>query len=486
MSAVTSRGGASHALPPIAATGQPHAPPPSPRAATLRLAIFGLRAALEAVGHNTLRAALTSLGILFGVASVIAMLAIGKGAEQEILTQMKLLGSNNVLITPLVEQKQGNADEEKDEKETKRYTPGLTALDAQSIASVVPGVSAVSAELSLQTMATREGRRRSVKLVGVDSGYFDAFNLQLAEGRRFAAAHVARGMPVAVIGSGLRARFFTTEPPLGRRIKVGDVWLTVVGVLAPRPISEQTAQRLGIRDANMDVYVPLSTALLRYRNRAQVTNRDVERAGREEGSGEESTPRNEDAATRAERLNPNQLDRLVVRVADARQVSQVADVVQRLMARRHNQVVDFEVSVPEMLLKQEQRTKTIFNVVLGAIASISLIVGGIGIMNIMLASVLERIREIGVRRALGASQRDVLAQFLAEAVLISLAGGMAGILVGVGLSLGIERFANIATIVSPLSVVVAFGVSLTVGLVFGIVPAWRAARQDPVVCLRYE
>jgi putative ABC transport system permease protein len=486
MDAVTAHGGAPLAPPPVAAAGHPDAPPASPRAATLRLAIFGLRAALEAVGHNTLRAALTSLGILFGVASVIAMLAIGKGAEQEILTQMKLLGSNNVLITPLVEQKQENADEEKDEKQTKRYTPGLTALDAQSIASVVPGVSAVSAELSLQTMATREGRRRSVKLVGVDSGYFDAFNLQVAEGRRFAAAHVARGMPVAVIGSGLRARFFTTEPPLGRRIKVGDVWLTVVGVLAPRPISEQTAQRLGIRDANMDVYVPLSTALLRYRNRAQVTNRDVERAGREEGSAEESTTRNEDAATRAERLNPNQLDRLVVRVADARQVSQVADVVQRLMARRHNQVVDFEVSVPEMLLKQEQRTKTIFNVVLGAIASISLVVGGIGIMNIMLASVLERIREIGVRRALGASQRDVLAQFLAEAVLISLAGGMAGILVGVGLSFGIERFAKIATIVSPVSVVVAFGVSLTVGLVFGIVPAWRAARQDPVVCLRYE
>jgi putative ABC transport system permease protein len=156
------------------------------------------------------------------------------------------------------------------------------------------------------------------------------------------------------------------------------------------------------------------------------------------------------------------------------------------MARRHNQVVDFEVSVPEMLLKQEQRTKTIFNVVLGAIASISLVVGGIGIMNIMLASVLERIREIGVRRALGASQRDVLAQFLAEAVLISLAGGCAGILIGVALSFGIERFAGIATIVSPLSVIVAFGVSLTVGLVFGIVPAWRAARQDPVVCLRYE
>jgi putative ABC transport system permease protein len=484
--AVTTPRGASYA-PPAEPSGTPadaRAPHGADRAATLRLVAFGLRAALEAVGHNTLRAALTSLGILFGVASVIAMLAIGKGAEQEILAQMKLLGSNNVIVTPLVEQKEEKAGQEQDQKESKRYSPGLTALDAQSIRDVVPQVRSVSTELSLQTSATREGQRRSVKLVGVDSAYFDAFNLEFAEGGRFAPMHLDRGMPVAVIGSGLRARFFTKEPPVGRRIKVGDSWLTVVGVLAPRPVSEQTAQRLGIRDANMDVYVPLSTALLRYRNRAQITNRDVERASQEFDDAEAT--KNEDATARAERLNQNQLDRLVVQVADARYVGQVADVVRRLMERRHNQVVDFEVAVPELLLKQEQRTKTIFNVVLGAIASISLVVGGIGIMNIMLASVLERIREIGVRRALGASQRDVLAQFLAEAVLISLAGGTAGILLGVALSYGIERFAGIATIVSFLSVAVAFGVSLTVGLVFGIVPAWRAARQDPVVCLRYE
>jgi putative ABC transport system permease protein len=144
------------------------------------------------------------------------------------------------------------------------------------------------------------------------------------------------------------------------------------------------------------------------------------------------------------------------------------------------------VTVPELLLKQEQRTRTIFNVVLAAIAAISLIVGGIGIMNIMLASVLERIREIGVRRALGAKQTDVLAQFLAEAVMISLAGGIAGILVGVGISYAIEQAAGIRTLVSPLSVLVAFGVSIATGVLFGIVPAWRAARQDPVVCLRYE
>ncbi len=173
-------------------------------------------------------------------------------------------------------------------------------------------------------------------------------------------------------------------------------------------------------------------------------------------------------------------------MADSRHVPAVAEIAQRMLARRHNTVVDFEITVPELLLKQEQRTKTIFNVVLGAIASISLIVGGIGIMNIMLASILERIREIGVRRAVGATRQEILFQFLAEAVLISVAGGVAGILVGAGLSLGIQKFAGIQTMVSSVSVMIAFGVSCTVGLAFGIVPAYRAAHQDPVVCLRYE
>jgi putative ABC transport system permease protein len=282
----------------------------------------------------------------------------------------------------------------------------------------------------------------------------------------------------------VRARFFTTQEPIGRPIKVGDTWLTVVGVLQDRQVAEQTSQRLGIRDANMDVYVPLSTMLLRYRNRAQVTSRDIEQAS------QQFDPSNDDAqqnpAQRAERENLNQLDRIVVRVREASLVPAVAEVMQRMLSRRHNQVVDFEIVIPQLLLEQERRTRTIFNIVLGAIASISLIVGGIGIMNIMLASVLERIREIGVRRAMGATQRDILTQFLSEAVIISVAGGVAGILLGFALAIGIERLADISTIVSPLSVFVAFGVSFAVGIAFGIMPAWRAARQDPVLCLRYE
>ena len=446
--------------------------------------LFSVRTAVEAVGHNTLRAALTSLGILFGVASVIAMLAIGKGAEQEILEQMKLLGSNNVIVTPLVEQKEEKAKDE-GTKEPKRFSPGLTMHDAAAILSVVPNVNIASSEIVLQTLVTREGRRRSGKVVGIDTTYFDLLNLNVAEGKRFAPIQVADGSPVAIIGHGVRTRFFTTEEPLGKSIKVGNVWLTVVGVLEDRKVSDQTSQKLGIRDANMDVYVPLSTMLLRFRNRSQVTERDVQQASRE-FNDDPNAQANEDAEQRAERVNYHQLDRVIVRVSDAKYVTGVADVMQRMLTRRHNSVIDFEISVPELLLKQEQRTKTIFNVVLAAIAAISLIVGGIGIMNIMLASILERIREIGVRRAVGASQKDILAQFLSEAVLISLAGGVAGILVGGGLSFGIERLAGIHTIVSFFSVFIAFGVSITVGVVFGIVPAWRAARQDPVVCLRYE
>ena len=455
------------------------------RAQIIAHVVFSLQTAVEAVGHNKMRAGLTSLGILFGVASVIAMLAIGRGAELEIISQMRLLGSNNVIVTPIVAQKEEKtADNANTEKAPAKFTPGLTYLDARAIADVVPHVVATSGEIVLNTTLTREGLRRSGKVVGVDPDYFDLLNLHIARGTNWAPAQVTDGSAVAIIGWGVRSRFFTTENPIGKAIKVGNVWLTVVGVLADRPVSAETSQQLGIRDANMDVYVPTQTMLVRYRNRTLLTQQDVEAAARQFTVTEAGDTT--DAATRAERANRNQLDRIIVRVDDSKYMPPVADVMRRMLARRHNTVVDFEITVPELLLRQEQRTRSIFNIVLGAIASISLLVGGIGIMNIMLASVLERIREIGVRRATGATQKDILFQFLSEAMLISVAGGVAGIIVGAAISGGIQHFAGITTAISTLSVVLAFGVSFTVGLVFGIVPAWRAAQQDPVVCLRYE
>jgi putative ABC transport system permease protein len=307
-------------------------------------------------------------------------------------------------------------------------------------------------------------------------------NLKLAEGGGFAPYHYAQAIPVAVIGPGVKSRFFTTENPIGHTIKLGSQWLTVVGVLGDRKVSTESAKRLGIRDVEMDVYVPLSTMLLRFRNRSEVTQSDIEVASKQDNSVDSTETEDQ----RLEKKNYHQLDKVIVQVTHSSDVTAVAEVVRRMLQRRHNDVTDFEISVPELLLKQEQRTKTIFNVVLGAIASISLIVGGIGIMNIMLASILERIKEIGVRRAMGATQAEIQAQFLTEAVMISVAGGVAGIILGVVFAAGIERIAHISTIVSWLSVVLAFGVSVAVGLVFGFVPATNAAKQDPIVCLRYE
>ena len=461
---------------------EPGAPGPSRARALLAHTVFSGRTAAEAVAHNKLRAALTSLGILFGVASVIAMLAIGNGAEQEILQQMRLLGANNIVVTPIVEQKEGKVEKDDGKKQSKKFTPGLTYLDAQAIKATIPEVAATSSEVVVNSVITREGHHRSGKIVGVDSSYFGVMNLRIAQGTHFSATHFASAGPVTIIGQGVKTRFFTTEEPIGHTIKVGNQWLTVIGVLEDRKVSAETAQRLGIRDANMDVYVPLPTMLLRYRNRAEVTQQEMEIAARAFNSTDSSETDDE----RAEKRNYNQLDKVIVQVDKSTAVTGVADVMRRMLQRRHNDVTDFEINVPELLLKQEQRTKTIFNIVLGAIASISLVVGGIGIMNIMLASILERIKEIGVRRAVGATQKDIGAQFLSEAVMISLAGGIAGIIVGGILSFAIERIAHINTIVSAMSVVVAFGVSVAVGLVFGIMPANKAAKQDPIVCLRYE
>ncbi len=444
----------------------------------LEKAIYNFLIATESIRGNKIRSILTMLGIIFGVASVIAMLAIGKGAEQEVLNQIKLLGANNVIVKPVIRQEEGAVDESDAlTAEKVPWSPGLTLKDAISIQNLVPGVTGVSPEVVIETQAIRSGLRRSVKLVGVDAQHFDHPDIRLSEGRFFTDEQLLQAAPVAVIGQKIKTRFFTREAPLGNKIKCGNLWLTVVGVLEGRSLSSQSIENLGIRDYNYDIYAPLKTVLLRYEDRARVSTQEVQQSnsGGNEGSG--SQDREE---------NYHQLDQLVVSVDRSDMMQPVADVVSRMLKRRHYGVVDYEVIVPEQLLKQERRTQNIFNIVLAAIASISLIVGGIGIMNIMLASVLERTREIGVRRSIGATRNDIVLQFLIEAITISFAGGVIGILLGVMISRGIELSTGIQTIVSVLSVVLAFLVSFSVGLVFGLLPAKRAAEHDPVVALRYE
>jgi putative ABC transport system permease protein len=441
-----------------------------------------LRIAVEAIRHNKLRAVLTSLGIVFGVGSVISMLAVGTGAKQEILEQMKLLGVNNIIITPVIEQEEGKVEEDQLAKKTekKRFSPGLTIEDGAGILQTIPGIEFVSPEVVVETMVVREGLKRTSKLVGVDSIYFATTDFELERGAIFSRMNMDLALPVAVIGHAIKTRFFAKEDPIGGRIKCGNLWLTVIGVLKERRISKENIQHLGLRDFNYDVYTPVSTLLLRYKNRTLVTKLDVQKASRETGSDESQSQEPKKA------VNYHQLDRLVVRVANSDMMVSLAEIISRMLQRRHNNVVDFQVTVPEQLLRQAQRTRDIFNIVLGAIASISLVVGGIGIMNIMLASVMERTKEIGIRRATGATKAAIVLQFLSEATVISITGGIIGILLGVGLSYAIHQFAGVLTIVTPFSVVLAFFISISVGIAFGILPARRAAEQDPVVCLRYE
>jgi putative ABC transport system permease protein len=439
--------------------------------------LLNLRVALQGILANKVRAGLTALGIIFGVAAVIAMLAVGNGAQQEI----RLVGVNNIVVAPVVEQEEKKADKggPAGQEDKKKFSPGLTLLDVASIRQVVPGVKQVSPEIMIETTVVQNGLQRTAKVVGVEPAYFAIQNFELQAGKMFNAQHLRQGEAVCLIGKGVQTKFFPKTDPLGKLLKCGPHWLKVVGVLAERPVSSKSLAQLGIRDYNLDVYVPLQTALIRYTNRSLVTARSIQQANALWGDeGEDSK----------KKASPNyhQVDRVVVQVHEPAQLAAVADVVSRMLRRRHYDLVDYEITIPELLLKQQQRTKDIFNVVLGAIAGISLLVGGIGIMNIMLASVLERIKEIGLRMALGAKRRDIVSQFLFEAALISLAGGLVGVALGVALATLVSSLADIPTIVSAGSVALSFGVALAVGLVFGIAPARRAAQQDPITSLRYE
>jgi putative ABC transport system permease protein len=436
--------------------------------------------AFEAVVANGTRSFLTALGIIFGVAAVIAMLAIGNGAQQEILNQIKLVGVNNIVIEPVVEQKEENLQQQgSGEKEKQKFSPGLTLADAESIKDIIPGIEAVSPEIVLETYVIRNGIRRSAKLVGVDPSYFKLSAFELNEGEMFIDEQLKIGSRVCIIGKSVKARFFPNTDPVGKMIKVGPHWLKVIAVLKERIYSQKSLDNLGLRDFNMDIYTPVQTVLVNYKNRAALTQAQLKKANA--SSDNESETNQSQVST-----NYHQIDKLTVQVSESENLNATAEIISRMLKRRHYEKVDFEVTIPELLLKQQQKTKNIFNIVLGAIAGISLLVGGIGIMNIMLASVMERIKEIGLRLSLGAKKSDVVLQFLLEAVMISISGGVIGVILGIVFAYIVASFAEIPTIVSGASIVISFGVAATVGLIFGIAPARKAANQDPITSLRYE
>ncbi|RLD57499.1 MAG: hypothetical protein DRI97_05225 [Bacteroidetes bacterium] len=439
--------------------------------------------AIESIMANQMRSILTALGIIFGVAAVITMLAIGKGAQQEILEQIKMVGVNNIIVTPIIEAAEGeNGGDSGGESQKKKFSPGLTLKDVDAIKKVIPTVHRASAEITLNAYVIKEGKRASAKLLGVSTPYFDIFNLPIQEGTFFNEYQEENGIPVCVIGANIKNKFFSKENPIGKYIKFDKVWLKVIGVLEKNDVSLTRFENIGVNVMNDNIYVPVETMLLRYQNRSLVGSRiKASTSVMRRGPMIAAFSSNNDSES-----NFNQLDRIIVQVNESNELSPSTDLLARLLLRRHQEVKDFEITVPELLLKQEQRTKDIFNIVLGAIASISLLVGGIGIMNIMYATVMERIKEIGTRLAIGAQKRDIVVQFLAEAVLISVIGGVIGVIIGITASWLVNRFADIATIVTPISVIISFAVSASVGVIFGYSPAKRASERDPIESLRYE
>lgn len=437
--------------------------------------------AVEAIVANKVKSLLTALGIIFGVAAVISMLAIGNGAEQEILEQIKMVGVNNIIVTPILQNDQASANDQKASAATegnqlagskKKFSKGLTLLDAESIKQIIPTVQDVCPIITFNYTAILHDISSPVKLDGTDNTYFDLFDIKLESGTLFHQQHIKEGYPVCIIGNNIKNVFFNQEAPVGKYIKCGQIWLEVIGVIEKRSFVGTGGGTMAISSTDNSIIIPVKTMLLRFRNRALIRGDQVKLAG----SGRDNT------ITKIE--DTNQLDKIIVRVKETPQLTSTAKVVGNMLMRKHNDIRDFDVSIPELLLKQQQKTKNIFNIVLGAIAGISLIVGGIGIMNIMLASVMERIREIGTRQAIGASRKDIVFQFLSESTLISVVGGLIGIILGVILSKIIQSMFDIKTIISVFSIFISFGVSVFIGIIFGYLPAKKAAEKDPVESLR--
>jgi putative ABC transport system permease protein len=418
----------------------------------------------------------------------IAVESIASNKLKSILTAL----GNNILINPIIPDKSSSSTDQT-EKQQKKFSRGLNMLDVESIRETIPSMKRISPEISFNSTAMLNGVKYTAKLVGVSNDYFQLYNLPLVSGGIFNAYQEENGIQVCIIGANIRSKFFSKVDPLGQYIKFNGNWLKVIGVLQKTNVSLTGFEEKGVNVYNDNIYIPIQTMLMRYQNRALVNTKTVSEATSMQifggGGGGGGMARivvsSSDASSNSE-TNYNQLDRIVVQVNETEQLNPTTETLSRMLNRRHSNVKDFEITVPELLLKQQQRTKDIFNVVLGAIASISLIVGGIGIMNIMFASVMERIKEIGTRMAIGAKKMDIVVQFLAEAVLISVIGGFIGVFFGVIMAKLIEKIAGIMTIVSFFSVFIAFGVSAAVGVIFGYSPAKRASEKDPIESLRYE
>jgi putative ABC transport system permease protein len=405
------------------------------------------REAVEELWRRRLRTGLTLLGLVFGVGAIVAMQAVGEGSRREALRLVESLGLHNLIV-------QARPQDEDARRETRERSLGLSIADARAALAVVPGAERFAAEKAIKTYAAFSDRGHSdAQASGVSPDYFALSSLRVARGRALTQADDDTLAAVAVLGHQAAADLFPDGgDPVGQLVKVNHVWLEVVGVLADRDLGKDQFEGVQLGLESNRIYLPLASALARFRFQAQ----------------------------------EDPLDRFALRIDDPARLAAGAGVLGAVLEQRHGGEADYELVVPQQLFRQHQQTQRIFQVVMGAIAVISLVVGGIGIMNIMLANVLERRREIGLLRALGARRRDVVAQFLREASVICISGALLGLLFGTALAYAIAAFAGWQVAWAPVPILLSATFCALVGLAFGVYPARQAARLDPIAALRHE
>jgi len=398
---------------------------------------------------HKLRSLLTMLGMIFGVGAVVAMLSITAGAQKEMMSFIDQLGVNNIIV---------EAREAVDRNElqaVRAISQGLTFRDFRAISENVQGVEAMTPRKRFKPQKVLpKTSQEPPMLIGVLPNFMDIDSLKLIAGRFFTDEENQRSAPVCVLGDAAKVNLLGFDDAVGKYVKINDTWLQVIGVLTPQSSGDTDVEGMQALNRNNLVISPLNTVMRRFEDNTSYLK--------------------------------DEIDGIYLKVAANTDSVETANVVRAILTATHKDAGDFSVVVPAGLLEERRRTQFIFSIVMICIAGISLLVGGIGIMNIMLATVLERTREIGIRRAIGARQADIIRQFLTEAVLISIVGGLIGIGFGFGLSRIIASAAGWSTVVTTSSIAVAFGVSVFIGLLFGIYPAVQAARLDPIEAIRYE
>ena len=428
---------------------------------------FTLQLGIRNLLLHKLRSLLTMLGTILGVGSVIAMLAIGEGSKREAVEQIRKLGATNVIVRSVKpDDSNKNQDEESgaSQRNTSRISEfGLKYLDYEKLIATLPTVDR-AVPMSLLRKNTQHGKNRvqNARVLGTTPAYQDVKSLSIERGRFLSDLDLQKTDNVVVLGAGVAEKLFGYEDPIDKTVLIGNGAYNVIGLLAKGDSGTAKPGGFGESNFNNDLYIPLTSSRGRF-GEIQV----IARAGSRE-------------------YQKTELSEITLTVKDEGLVSQTADMAKKILSTTHTKGDDFEIKVPLELLRQAEKEKRIWNIVLGSIAGISLLVGGIGIMNIMLATVTERTREIGIRRALGAKRKDITSQFLVETVVLSASGGLLGILVGIAIPIAVSFFSDIRTHISVPSVVIAFSIAVTIGIVFGVYPARRAAMLDPIEALRHD